>query len=119
MSSDTQNPYGASGAAPAPTATMQQGRTVTLRRLDVLSVGKMLGVLYALIGVIIGAVMVVAGLVGAAAGGGPEGAIGGVVVAVLMPIFYGAAGFIGGLLLAVFYNLCANLIGGVTFDLEG
>lgn len=119
MSSDPQNPYGASSSAPPPTATMQQGRTVTLRRLDVLSFGKMLGVLYALIGVIIGAVMVVAGLVGAAAGGGAEGAIGGVVIAILMPVFYGFAGFIGGLLVAVFYNLAANLIGGVTFDLEG
>ncbi|MEM6779814.1 MAG: hypothetical protein AAF670_19325 [Planctomycetota bacterium] len=71
MSRDPANPYGASSAPVTDTADagMQRSRTVTLRRVDVVSVGKISGVLYALAGVI--------------------------------------------------DNVAANIVGGVSFDLEG
>lgn len=110
------NPYETPNVAH--TATPQR-RTVTLKRMDVMSFGVMMGVLYAIVGLLLGALFSLMALVGIAANGDAmAGLIGGIGAIVIMPIMYGVMGFIGGIIGALLYNLCASLVGGVKFDLE-
>ncbi|MEE8524181.1 MAG: hypothetical protein V3T72_09645 [Thermoanaerobaculia bacterium] len=94
-----------------------------LKRVGVLSCGKITGLLYALIGLIIGGIFALLSLVGAgmaASGGGSEalwGAMFGVGAVILMPLFYGVMGFIGGLITGLLYNLIAGWIGGLEMEL--
>jgi hypothetical protein len=46
------------------------------------------------------------------------GPVFGVGAIIFLPIFYGVMGLIGGALSAVFYNVFASLVGGVTVDVE-
>lgn len=94
---------------------------VTIKSIDVLSAGKMLGALYAILGVLIGAMFTLLALVGAAVGGGQGGpaAQGGAVAlifgagaVIIVPLVYGVMGFIGGIITAALYNLIAMLVGG-------
>ena len=102
---------------------------MTIRRLGVLSVAKTYGMLLFIIGLSFG---VIYGLVlmifGAAMALGPRsessalGGAGSVVIGLLMmiviPIFYGILGFIMGALMAALYNLVARFAGGVQIELE-
>ena len=117
------NPYGASPHAPPPNAASLSGstRSVTVRRLDPLSAAKVLGALYALVGLIFGAFATLMALAGVAAGGGDGlvgGLIGGIGAIIMFPIFYGIAGLIGGLIGAALYNVVAGLVGGFVMDLD-
>lgn len=100
-----------------------------IKRVGALSLGKLMGLMYAGIGLLIGAVFglfsLVGGMAGLAAQEGAEGAAGagllagmGLAAVVVFPIMYGLMGFIGGLLSAVFYNLAARFVGGVELDVE-
>jgi hypothetical protein len=95
-----------------------------LKRIGVLSCGKMMGVLYALLGLIIGAVFSLLSFVGAMAGvasGEKEAVFGllfGVGAILILPIFYGVIGFLGGLLTSFLYNIVAGIVGGVELHLE-
>jgi hypothetical protein len=97
-------------------------RPMIIRNVGVLSVGKVFGCVYALLGLIIGGIFSLISLAGfAAAGGGqnagPGALIFGVGAIVAVPIFYGVIGFIGGIITAALYNLVAALVGGVELDL--
>ena len=97
-----------------------------IRRVGVWSVAKVMCVLYALIGLIIGLFVALAallGVLGAAAGNSDLGAaelgfgIGGDIVGlVVLPILYGVAGAIGGLIFALLYNLVTALVGGIKIE---
>lgn len=95
-----------------------------IKKLDVLSVGKITGIIAASFGLIAGLLLLVfgslfAGLAGAAGEGSPLAALGGGVIGVVaLPVLYGIAGFIGGVLQAVVYNLAAGVIGGVRIETE-
>jgi len=95
-----------------------------LKRIGVLSCGKMMGVLYALLGLIIGAVFSLLSFVGAMAGvaSGEKEAVFGLLLGVgailILPIFYGVIGFLGGLLTSFLYNIVAGIVGGVELHLE-
>lgn len=83
---------------------------------------KMMGVLYALLGLIIGAFVSLIALVGSALGSsssqsGMIGAVVGIAAIIVFPILYGIIGFLGGLITAWLYNLVAGMIGGI--ELEG
>jgi len=98
---------------------------MTLKSLGVLSCGKISGLMYAAIGIIVGLVFSMFSMLGAAMGiaeNEPGGAVLGLVFGVgaiiVMPIFYGVIGFVGGLLSALFYNLMAGLFGGIEMELE-
>ena len=81
-----------------------------------------MGVLYAIIGLIIGGVVSLLAILGVAAGGGDAamgGLVGGVGALIILPVFYGVLGFIGGLIGAALYNVVAGIVGGVNVDLEG
>src|SRR5258708_27209901 len=95
--------------------------TSVIRRLGVLSVAKLQGALYALLGLIVGAVFALFSLFGAALGNALGsgshgnalfGAAFGLGAVVLFPILYGVIGFIAGLVVAALYNLVAGVRGG-------
>jgi hypothetical protein len=88
-----------------------KGILLVVRRVGALSLGKILGAVYALLGLVIGAFFalfsVLGSLLGIAVGGsdtqGSEALFGvlfGVGSIIFLPIFYGILGFIGGLITA-------------------
>ena len=94
---------------------------MVITRVAPVSVAKIAGTIYALLGLLFGAVVSVAALVGAFAGGGEApllGALFGVGAVVLLPIFYGCLGFVMSLVMAVLYNAVSGFVGGVEVDLR-
>lgn len=91
-----------------------------LRRVGVLSVGMVMGTLYALIGLVGGAFFTLVSLVGMAAQvpGGGDTVIFGISAIIVLPILYGVMGFIGGIIVGALYNLVAGLIGGIEMHFE-
>lgn len=104
---------------------------MTIKRFGALSVAKMQGLLMFVVGLIIG---VIYGLIfmifGAAmsalmpqgdnqAIGGVGSIVGGLVIMIALPIFYGLIGFIGGAIGAAIYNIAASMVGGIKLELEG
>ena len=98
---------------------------MVLKSVGVLSAGKVSGVICALIGLLAGGFMVLASLAGVAfnaqgQGGGPQipAMFFGVAALILVPIFYGVFGFIGGIIYAAIYNLVAGMVGGLELEFE-
>ena len=92
---------------------------MVVRSVAPFSVAKIAGVLYALIGLIMGAFFALAALAGAFAGAedfGIMGSIMGVGAIVVLPLFYGCMGFVFTLIAAFLYNLIAGMIGGIRFE---
>jgi hypothetical protein len=91
-----------------------------VKSVGVLSVGKMLGCLYALLGLLIGGLLSLIALAGAAAGANKQGIpamLFGAGAVIVIPIFYGVIGFIGGIISAALYNVVASAIGGIEIEL--
>lgn len=84
--------------------------TKALRRIHPLQAGKVLGVMYLIGGLIAVPILLAVSLA--------EGETSGLVAAVLIPLFYGVIGFLGGALAALLYNGVASLTGGLRFDWE-
>jgi hypothetical protein len=97
---------------------------MTLRRIGPWSCAKVSGVLYAAAGLLIGIffslISLVAGSLAAAAGddSGLFGALFGVGAIILLPIFYGAIGFVGGAIGAWLYNVVAGWVGGIEVEFD-
>ncbi len=98
---------------------------MVLKRIGVFSCGKVLAALYAGMGLIIGAIFtlfsVLGSAIGFAASGEGEALFGmlfGMGAIVILPLFYGVCGFLGGLLMSWIYNLVAGLVGGLELELE-
>ena len=96
---------------------------MVVRKVGVVSVAKILAALYAGMGLLIGGVFALISLVSAgwmAGQDGPAwlGAVFGVGAVVLLPIFYGLLGLIGGAIMAALYNLFAGMVGGIELDLQ-
>jgi hypothetical protein len=100
--------------------------TTAIRRFGALSVGKQLGLTYALLGLLIGAVVALFSLFGAGlgaalsedSGGSIPGVLLGVGAIIFIPALYGILGFIGGLIGAGIYNLVAGITGGIQVELS-
>ena len=105
---------------------------MTVKRLGVLSVAKMEGLILLVVGLIIGVsyglIFMIWGAVlasllsksdsqAAALGGGTTIGIG-LAMMVAIPIFYGVVGFIGGAIGALIYNGAARMAGGIQLELE-
>jgi hypothetical protein len=98
----------------------------TIRGIRVLSLGKMAGIIYAclglLIGMIVAMVSVLGGFAGMAHDGGPAaGLIGmflGVGAVFVFPILYGVLGACIGMIVAAIYNVAAGLVGGIEFEID-
>jgi hypothetical protein len=87
-----------------------------------LSCAKIAGLLYALIGLVVGAVVSLIGIVGGLASNDIAGAafpaIFGAGAIIILPIFYGCLGFVGTLIMAALYNLLAGAVGGIEVDVQ-
>ena len=98
---------------------------MVIRRVGIGSVVKVSGVLYALLGFVMGlcfALFAMVGL-GAAAATNDEvpgwlGSIFGIGAIVIFPIMYGVLGVIGGVIMAALYNLVASITGGLEIDVQ-
>ena len=103
---------------------------MVIRRIGALSLAKVQGALSALLGLIIGAFyalfFLLAAVFGFAAGGesGEGTTAGGVLLLfgvgsiIIFPILLAVAGFIGGLITSLLYNVMARFVGGIELDME-
>lgn len=93
-----------------------------VKRIGPLSLAKISGMLYGLMGLIIGAFISLFSVVGGAfAPGKDAGVVGmlfGAAAIVILPIFYGLLGFVMSLIGAALYNLVAGWVGGVELDVQ-
>ena len=98
-----------------------------IKRIEPLQAGKMLGALYACMGLIFLPFFALAALAGAfaqpaqqTAGAPPPALFAGIMFGfgIFMPIIYGVMGFVGGIIMAALYNLFARWIGGIEVDVE-
>jgi hypothetical protein len=88
-----------------------------IRRFGVLSVGLLLAVIYALLGLIFGAIVSLIALAGAGPSRqGPDAIFFGAGAVLITPILYGIMGFIGGVIAAGLYNLVARITGGIEVE---
>jgi hypothetical protein len=92
---------------------------VILRRIDPLSLAKILGLLYAILGFVFGAFVSLAALAGSLGHGndGFLGALLGLGAVLFIPLFYAVLGFLGGLITAFLYNVLSRVVGGVKVEL--
>jgi len=92
-----------------------------LRKIGVFSLGKIYGVISAVMGLIFGAIITIMSLaLGSVMGnnGGAGGFIFGVGSIIILPIFYGICGFIAGLIVASVFNVVSGVIGGLEVEVE-
>jgi hypothetical protein len=94
-----------------------------IRRIGVLSLGKMFAVIYGGLGLLVGLGLAVFSLVGGAllanqqgANAGLPAAFTGIAAVIVLPILYGLAGFIGGIITAALFNFGARLTGGLEIE---
>jgi len=85
---------------------------VILKKLDILSVAKVLGVISSLFGLIIGISYLILYQIGM-----PIADVG-IIGLIIFTIFYGIIGFIAGALGALIYNVIADWIGGIEIELK-
>lgn len=92
-----------------------------VKRVGVMSAGKILAVIYAFIGLLAGGMFSLISVMGAVAsrsgGGGIAPLVFSAGAVIVMPILYGVIGFISGLLFAAIYNAAASAIGGIELEL--
>lgn len=97
---------------------------MTITRVSPMSVAKISGVLYALLGLIFGAFISAFAVLGGAMatdGDAENSALGmmfGAAAIVILPIFYGCIGFVMTALMATLFNLAAGWTGGVEIDVR-
>ncbi len=89
-----------------------------IKRFDVISVGKIYGMLGVIMGAIVGIIFLLLAFIGFPLGGASSSILLGLFSLILYPIFLGIGGFINGVIIAFLYNVAANWIGGVKVDLE-
>jgi hypothetical protein len=103
------------------TRSWQEERMMTITRVGPLSVAKIAGLLYTVIGVIVGAMFSLVAMAGAAFGAHDGNAamfsaLFGVGSIVFFPILYGCLGFVMSLIMAALFNFAAGLMGGVEIE---
>ena len=95
-----------------------------IKKVDPTSLAKVMGVLYALLGVIIGLLFAAFGSLFNSLPMGEEDEAArsmisgffGISSIIFFPIFYGIIGLIGGIITGFLYNLVAGWVGGVRID---
>ncbi|MGH7549549.1 MAG: hypothetical protein ACREK3_02215 [Gemmatimonadota bacterium] len=96
---------------------------MVIERIGPVSLAKVMGAIYAVIGFVVGALFTLFALIGAVAGASsdPEMAwmapLFGVAAIVVFPILYGVMAFVMGLVVSGLYNLVAGRIGGIEVTL--
>lgn len=106
-----------------------------LKSVGVVSCGVVLGCIYAVVGLIVGGLFSLVSFMGLALNraqpdmiqgqfpgrgiGGAEvgaGILFGTCAIIAAPVIYGIMGFVGGMLIAGFYNLIASVVGGIEVE---
>jgi Transmembrane domain of unknown function (DUF3566) len=96
---------------------------MVINRIGPLSLAKLAGVLYGILGLIGGAVFAaIAAVGGLSAAGESEGAafaaFFGVGAIVFFPLLYGGMGFLMALIGAALYNVIAGMVGGIEVQMQ-
>jgi len=108
-----------------PSARINKETQMVIYRVGPLSCAKIVGTLYAVIGLFAGAAFSLFALAGGfvaenspMAGFGAMLGIGAVSAIIALPIFYGLLGFVTTLIGAWIYNVVASAVGGVELDIR-
>jgi len=97
-----------------------------IREIGVISLGKVAGIVYACIGLIVGVIVALVSVLGGFAGllgegrtaAGLIGMFLGAGAVFILPVFYGVLGALIGMLVAVIYNVAARLVGGIEITID-
>lgn len=94
-----------------------------IRSVGPFSVMKLFAVLYGMLGFLIGALFSLVSILGfmGSAASGAEGSwafLFGTAAIIIAPILYGIIGAVGGLIMALLYNVAAKFTGGLEVNLE-
>jgi hypothetical protein len=96
-----------------------------VKKVGPVSLGKILGIIYAFFGFIIGLFfsffMLMGTIFGSIIEDSPEPLVGlifGFGSVVAFPVFYGLMGFLGGIITAGLYNVTSRWVGGIEIELE-
>lgn len=91
---------------------------MVITRVGPLSVAKVAGLLYAIIGLLFGVFISLFATAGFAMGASdsPFGALFGVGAVILLPIAYGCFGFVAMLIMCWLFNIVVGITGGVEVD---
>ncbi len=97
---------------------------MVIKRVGPVSCAKVVGLLYVVVGLVLGGIFSIVALFGRMAAAGEPGpanflpGLFGVAAIVVLPIVYGCLGFVMTLIMASLYNLVASFVGGVEVDLQ-
>lgn len=97
---------------------------MVIRKVGALSLGKMMGILYTVFGLLIGIVIATASLFGLIARVGnpgdasPLALLFGMGAIIIIPVFYGVLGFVFGVIGALLYNVVAAVAGGIELTVD-
>ncbi len=93
---------------------------MTIKRINAVSCAKIMGLLYAIIGLLVGCVAAFAALIGRFAansfGGANYFTAFGMGAIIFFPLLYGALGFVMTWIAAAIYNVLAGVVGGVQVE---
>ena len=93
-----------------------------INRIEPFSCGKVAGVLYGAMGLVVGVIVSLAATIGGLAGQETFGALAGGLVGlgaiVILPVLYGGLGFIVAVIASWLYNLAAGYVGGIEIELK-
>jgi hypothetical protein len=91
----------------------------TIKSVGVLSLAKIMGAVYAILGLLFMPFFLLMGaMVPTQNGSNPFGVVGGLFMGLFAPVFYGVFGFIFGALGAFLYNLMAKWLGGIEVQVQ-
>lgn len=97
---------------------------MVIKRIVPLSLARIAGTLYAIMGLVFGCIVslvAMAGGFGAASEASRIAGLGALIgggAIIILPIFYGALGFVVMLIGAWIYNLLAGVVGGIELDVQ-
>ena len=92
---------------------------MVVNRVGPLSCARVVGLLYAILGLIMGGIVsLISATGGFMAGRDPSNPVFGIAAVVLFPVAYGVMGFLMTLIVAWLYNGLAGLVGGVEIDVR-
>ncbi len=94
-------------------------KKVRIKKINVYSLGKILGLTYGFIGLILGGLLVLISLTSLIVSQiSISEFIGMFIIVIAAPILYGVLGFVSGLTVAYIYNIVAGKCGGLEIETE-
>jgi hypothetical protein len=95
---------------------------MVIKRIGPLSCAKITGVIYAILGIVVGAAFSLASITGTVTTGAsedaPTRAAMGIAAIVALPIVYGGLGFCVTFIFAWLYNALVDVVGGIEIELQ-